>query len=324
MTKEEVIAFFKEKPYALLMGANKLSRQLKTDVNIIREARAIVRKNMKEFGTTYHPKEVAFKKPESKLPRILFLDIETSPLLCLVFQKQVWKARIGHDKVLSDWYILTYSYKWAGEEIIHSERLYGEEAKREDDSRIVNKLWQIFCEADIVIAHNGDSFDIPNINSRFIINGLMPPTSYRQIDTLRIVQKQFGFTHNGLDALCDIFGIPRKLETNFDLWKKCIFGDDNALIEMETYNKNDVNMLEQLYIKLRPWIKSHINLSVYNDIEESQCSHCGGTHIVQHGYSYTNTSKYENFRCLDCGAISRGRKNILSKHKKTLVSLPGR
>jgi hypothetical protein len=77
MTKEDVIELFKEKKYLLEMGARKVGFQLKTDVNIIREARSIVRKNIKEFGTTYHPKEVAFKHDKQK---IIFLDIETAPL----------------------------------------------------------------------------------------------------------------------------------------------------------------------------------------------------------------------------------------------------
>lgn len=323
MTKEEVIAFFKEKPYSLEMGVGKLSSWLKTDVDTIRIARAIVRKNMKEFGTTYHPKEVAFKAVE-KYPRILFIDIETSPLLAMVYQKQVWKARVGYNAVISDWYMLTYAYKWAGDINVYSERITGDEAKREDDSRIVSKLWDVMNEADIVIAHNGDSFDIPNINSRFILNDLIPPSSYRQIDTLKICQKQFGFTHNSLNALAIKFGIPLKIETDLSLWKRCIFGEDKALEEMEFYNRHDVEMLEDLYLKLRPWIKSHVNLSVYNDNPEHQCPHCGGDKLIQDGYSYTNTAKYENYRCISCGAISRGRKTVISKHKKMLVSLPGR
>ena len=105
MTKEEVIAFFKEKPYALLMGANKLSRQLKTDVNVIREARAIVRKNMKEFGTTYHPKEVAFNLPIANSLKVLFLDIETAPMVSYTWGR--WQQNVGLDQTVSEWFILS-------------------------------------------------------------------------------------------------------------------------------------------------------------------------------------------------------------------------
>ena len=81
MTKEEVIAVFKEKSYLLEMGAGKISFQLKTDINIIREARAIVRKRIKESVNACNTKEIAFKSDKQK---ILFLDIETAPLRAFV------------------------------------------------------------------------------------------------------------------------------------------------------------------------------------------------------------------------------------------------
>lgn len=66
MTKDEIISIFKEKPYLLAMGANKVAKQLKSNVNVVREARAVVRGNKKQFGTTYHPRDVAFKQQASK------------------------------------------------------------------------------------------------------------------------------------------------------------------------------------------------------------------------------------------------------------------
>ena len=36
-----------------------------------------------------------------------------------------------------------------------------------DDKALMRKLWDLMDEADIVIGHNCDSFDIKKINSRF-------------------------------------------------------------------------------------------------------------------------------------------------------------
>lgn len=311
MTIEEVVVKMQNRPYLLDMGKNKLASWLKCSTDDIKEAKRLTKK-------------IIIKEKEIKSPKILILDIETSPLLCMVYQKQIWKARIGHDKVLSDWFILTFSCKWLGEEDVISDRLTPSEAVNEDDNRLVRKLWYILSDADIVIAHNGDSFDIPNINSRFVLNGLGPTTYYKQIDTLKVAQRQFGFTHNSLDALAGIFGIPGKTETSFQLWKDCIFGNNDALIKMELYNRHDVEILEKIYLKLRPWIKSHANLSVYNNNEKEQCPHCLSTNLSEEGHYYTHTGKYITHRCLDCGAISRERKSILPKEKSILVSIPGR
>jgi len=109
MTKEEVIAIFKEKKFMILMGANKIAKQLKTTPEIVREARSIVRKNIKEFGTTYHPKEVSFKKPEVRLPKILIFDIESSPAISYHFG--MFNINLSLDQIIEYPIMLTWAAK---------------------------------------------------------------------------------------------------------------------------------------------------------------------------------------------------------------------
>lgn len=170
--------------------------------------------------------------------------------------------------------------------------------------------------------HNS-SFDIPRINTRFIVNGIVPPSPYKQIDTLKVARSQFNFSSNKLDHLAKCFDIEGKYHTGFELWSKCLDGDNKALAEMETYNRHDVEILEEVYLNLRPWMKSHMNVSLYNDSEELQCSHCGSTSLIKTGsFWYTHTGKYPIYRCNECGAHSKERKSI--GKKKFLTSIPGR
>ena len=165
------------------------------------------------------------------------------------------------------------------------------------------------------------NFDTPKLNSRFIINGLTPPTPYRQIDTLQVARKEFGFSSNKLDALAGYFGIEHKSDTDFNLWKRCLAGEQEALDYMEAYNMKDVEILEQVYLKLRPWIKNHPNISLYLENEDETCPHCGSTNLADTGtFSYTNVSKFSNVRCLDCGGMARRRTSDYPKEKrKSLV-----
>jgi len=296
MTLEEIVKFLREKPYAKEMGAGKLSKWFECD----RE-------------TIYKAKEI-LKKSKVKLPKILLLDIETTPLEAFVWQMQVWKARVNDEAVISRWFMLTWSAKWLFSSEVMSMRLTGEEVKHEDDSRIVNGIWKVLNEADIVIAHNGDNFDIPNINTRFIVTGLPPTKPYQTIDTLRIAQKQFGFSHNSLNALARVFGLSEKIETDFELWRRCKNGDEEALKEMETYNKHDVEVLEEVYLKIRSWIKGHPNLSLYNDSEIGQCPNCGSINLKEVGNYFTSVGRYTVHQC-ECGAMSRSRKTNISKNK---------
>jgi len=261
---------------------------------------------------------------EKKLPKVLLFDIETSPLQAFIFQKSVWKANVGADQVISEWFMLTWSAKWLfGDEIL-TDRLTGKEAIKEDDGRIVKSLWKLLDEADIIIAHNGDSFDVPNMNTRFIVHGLPPTSPYQTIDTMLVARKQFGFTHNSLNGLAKIFGFQEKMETTFELWKRCVAGDDEALAYMQKYNNGDVDTLEDVYLKLRPWIKGHPNLGLYVESDEEVCPNCGSSDIqmIPDKYSYTQVSKFPLFRC-KCGAYGRVRKSILPKSvgKTLLVGL---
>lgn len=259
------------------------------------------------------------KIDKSKFPKILIFDIETSPMSAYIWGR--WKQNVSLDQAISEWFMLSWSAKWLNNPNVMSDVLTPEEALKENDSRITHSMWQLFNEADIVIAHNGQKFDTPRLNSRFILNGLIPPTPYRQIDTLVIARKEFGFSSNKLDALAGYFGIEHKIDTDFNLWKRCLAGEQEALDYMEAYNIKDVEILEKVYLNLRPWIKNHPNISLYLENEDETCPHCGSMNVADTGtYSYTNVSKFSNVRCMDCGGLARRRTSDYPKEKrKSLV-----
>jgi len=251
-----------------------------------------------------------------KRPKILVFDIETSPLKAYIFATRLWNTNVNEEQVLSQWFALCWSAKWLFDDKIISDRLTSKEAKREDDSRIVQSMWNLLNEADIVIAHNGDKFDVPNMNTRFIVNGLPPTSPYQTIDTCSIAKRQFGFSHNNLNALAKVFGFKVKIETNFELWKRCVDGEEKALQSMEIYNRRDVETLEEVYMKIRPWIHSHPNLGLYTEATEPICSNCGSRDITKTDkFYYTMTGKYELYLC-ECGAYIRVRTSSLSKEKR--------
>jgi len=251
-----------------------------------------------------------------RLPKVLVFDIETSPLKAYIFATRLWNTNVSEDQVLSEWFALCWSAKWLFDDKIISDRLTGKEAKREDDSRIVKSMWNLLNEADIVVAHNGDKFDVPNMNTRFIVNGLPPTSPYQTIDTCSIAKKQFGFSHNNLNALARVFGFKVKLETTFEDWKRCTDGDEDALLKMQKYNRRDVETLEEVYMKIRPWIHNHPNLGLYTESTRAVCSNCGSNNISKTDkFYYTFTGKYELYRC-ECGAYIRVRTTSLSKDKR--------
>jgi len=252
--------------------------------------------------------------------KILLFDIETAPMTSYIWS--LWSNHVPPNQVKTDWYILTWSAKWLFSPDVFSERLNEQEASDKDDTRLVEALWGVLNEADIVIAHNGRRFDVPKANTRFLLQGLQPPLPYRIIDTLDVLKKQFSFSSNKLDYVNKSLGMEGKIKTDFDLWERCFNGDVDALADMDTYCRKDVMELEELYLKIRPWIKPHPNISMYADATEPMCPTCGHTELNYDGYYCTNVGRYRAFRCEGCGAIGRLRVNTLGAEKKQSLTRP--
>jgi uncharacterized protein YprB with RNaseH-like and TPR domain len=240
------------------------------------------------------------------MPKILYFDIETAPNLSYVwghFEQNV----IEHER---EWYLLCVSYRWEHEKTTHVCSLidFPDDYKKdpENDYNVTKKLWELLNEADIVIAHNGDKFDIRKANARFIAHNLGPTSPVRQIDTLKVARRYFMFNSNKLDHLGQHLGIGRKVDTGgFETWAGCMRGDMKAWKLMIKYAKQDVDLLRNVYLKLRPWMTNHPNLNVYDG--ECNCPTCGSDDLQRRGQKYTQTGSYQQWYCNSCGAWSRTR-----------------
>jgi predicted RNA-binding Zn-ribbon protein involved in translation (DUF1610 family) len=77
---------------------------------------------------------------------------------------------------------------------------------------------------------------------------------------------------------------------------------------MRQYNINDVALTEELYERIRPWIPNHPSFAAMTG--EHVCPACGSKELESRGkgYSYTQQSSYQRFRCKECGKWSRATK----------------
>lgn len=259
------------------------------------------------------------KKDDQIQARVLLLDIETAPIRAYVFR--LWKQNIGINQIDKDWFCLSWAAKWLFEPEVVSNRLTGKEAIKQEDKRIIKNLHKMVNEADIIIAHNGDKFDVPAINTRFLVHGMNPPTPYQTIDTLKTLQRQFRFSSNKLDHVNRILGLRRKVDTGgFELWEKCYQGDEASLKLMDEYNVHDVRILEELYLELRPWIKPHPNLGLFILDQVERCPTCGSKELIEEGTYRTYANNFKALRCNNCGAVGRKRlSDVNIKQKRHLI-----
>jgi hypothetical protein len=136
-----------------------------------------------------------------------------------------------------------------------------------------------------------------------------------------VAAKTFGFTSNKLEFLSSVLCTKKKLAhrkfAGFELWKQCLAGNQAAWAEMKRYNIRDVEALEELYLKFRPWQQvGSPNFAVFNDTEVEQCPKCGSENIQRRGYSFLTVGKYQRFQCTDCGAWGRSGLLVNTKGKR--------
>lgn len=247
--------------------------------------------------------------------RVLLFDIETAPL-----EVYVWGLRhnnyISPDNIVKDYSVLCWSAKWLFESDVFGEAVSLNDAVDREDKSILKKIWKLLDEADIVIVQNGKKFDIPKLNTRFIRAGFSPPMYYQVIDTKDVMEKNFSFSSNKLDYVNQFLGLGGKSDMDFQDWVNCVSSKvgietrKKSLLKMFEYNKRDVQIMEELYLIIRPWIPSHSNLGIYADVDKDCCPNCQSTELKWSGQYATPLGLYVAFRCLSCGAIGRSTKKL--------------
>lgn len=237
--------------------------------------------------------------------KILLWDTETAANKAYVWGKYQQDV-IAYDQ---EWYMLCFSYKWLGEKktnVVSLPDFPGYQKDLSNDKKLVTSLWNLLNEADIAIGHNSAKFDHRKANARFAFHGLPPHSPVRIIDTLQIARRHFAFNCNRLDSLGELLGLGRKVpHKGFDLWKGCMSGDTASWKTMVKYAKGDVDLLEKIYLRLRPYSEDSVHVGLFEENPLGKCPCCGSANLIKRGYRVASTRVYKQYVCKDCGRWSR-------------------
>lgn len=241
-----------------------------------------------------------------KSPRILLLDIETLPNLGWTWGKYEQNV-ISFEREIC---IATYAAKWLDGPVFAKAMpdYKGYKPGSYDDKKLLVDLQKLLDEADIVVGHKAQSYDVRVINARLLFHKIPPPSPYKVVDTLLSVRRVARFNSNKLDDLGKLLGEGKKLKTDFDLWLGCVNGDTKAWAKMVSYNKRDILLLERLYLRLLPWISNHPNLTLFD--KDAKCPKCGSHKFQRRGYAVSATRRYQRIQCLDCTGWSKLSKSV--------------
>lgn len=248
--------------------------------------------------------------------KICVWDVETN--MNIVGSFTLYPESINYENILQEWYIITGCWKFLGQSKIHSISVL-DDAKRftknhTDDYHVVKALRDMLEDVDVLIHHNGDKFDLKKLNARLIYHKLPPLPKILTVDTLKEVRKIAAFNCNRLDYLCKHLSGQGKIETEKGLWLKVLSGDQKATKNMITYCKGDVERLEELYLRLRPYMKSHPNVATP---ETCNCPKCNSNKTKKNGLKIRQTGyRYQQYQCQNCGCNFSDTKNLIKPLSK--------
>ena len=217
----------------------------------------------------------------------------------------MWDQNVSLSQLEQPSHVMCFAAKWIGERKVS---YFSEHHDGRDE--MIAAAWLMLDEADAVVGYNSKGFDVKHLHREFVLAGMPPPAPHRDIDLLLVARSRFKFVSNKLDHVAAELGVGTKLKhQGFEMWRKCIDGDERAWATMKRYNIQDVRLTERVYDRLRPWIKNHPHPGLYGGDVEG-CPNCGGT-LAPVPDRTTNTASrvYVLLRCVDCGANARPAKS---------------
>jgi DNA polymerase elongation subunit (family B) len=245
--------------------------------------------------------------------KILLLDIETAPNLVHVWG--LYEQNVAINQIQAAGYVLCWSAKWLGDPELMFDSVHQSRPKT-----MLKRIHKLLDQADVVISYNGIRFDLPTLNKEFVTHDLAPPAPYKQVDLLRTARGQFRFPSNKLDYVAQALDLGHKVRhKGHSLWVECMAGDDEAWRQMEKYNKQDVVLLEKVYLRLLPWIKGHPNHGVYDEPGIPVCPTCGHHHLQRRGFARTIANKYARYQCMNCGTWTREPFSELTREDRGII-----
>lgn len=280
MILEEIKEFLRNKPGYIKEGGKRLRNHLlnkgfTTTINLCKKALKEVRL---ENNTTVN-------KIQNNQGKVLIYDIETSYNIGK-FWRAGYNLNINPGDIIHERAIICISYKWLGEEQVYNLTWDNNQC----DKFLLEQFIPILDEADMIVAHNGDRYDLKFIKTRALKHNLKMLINYKQFDTLKVAKAKFMFNSNKLDYISKFLGAEGKISTEMKLWddiilKKC----PKALIKMLDYCDEDVRQLEVVYNALVSWDNPKFHAGVLNGKTKQTSPITGSINITHVKEMVTNS-----------------------------------
>lgn len=244
-------------------------------------------------------------------PKIVMFDLETLPDMNAAMERfagiSQWPGKsIGADMNS----IICFGYKILGDKRARCESIWDIDPdwskNVNDDSALCQFIYDTLHDADGIVTHNGEKFDIKVLNTRLKKYGLPGLHKILHVDTCQLAKSKLKLSSNSLDNVASHLGCRRKLKHDgWGMWVRVRQGDPTAARLMAKYCIQDVEVLHEVFEALRCFTSKIPNYNLFDGAKQV-CPSCGkATRQKSKGWKHTSTRSYRQKICGHCGSVYR-------------------
>lgn len=211
--------------------------------------------------------------------------------------------------------LLCVGYKWLDEDKVHVMSLLDYEGWDEDftnDKKLVKDFMKVYSTADLTIAYNGVLFDRPWLLAKVLEHKLPIPPSIPMQDPYFTAKSNMRLSRKSLANIISHLDLDtKKTPVEGKIWKKAATGNKRSIQYIIDHCEADVIALEEVYLRLRPLMRTHFRLSA----DLGQCRYCESTKLQSRGKQITKLKAAQRrVQCTSCGAWDTRTLKEVEKH----------
>lgn len=249
--------------------------------------------------------------------RILILDVErVMPEYRIRSWSRKYDRYLHYDQLVTDARTALVAWSWYDEDEIHAAAEWDKGGR----NQFLKRVHRVMEQADIIVTHNGANADEPWLLADFTIPRKGAPGAHqfkrlpelppwKTVDTLKTLRsKRYkGIDFKGLDAVCQIVGLPGKTDSyDYRVMDAAVAGDTEAQEQITSYCKGDVAAERFVYDWARPGMANHPHLIVEGKGALLVCNRCGSAETLPNAKRWmANVQSYEMLRCSGCTGYRR-------------------
>lgn len=178
--------------------------------------------------------------------------------------------------------LLCVGYRWLHEKKVHCLAITDYDSFKNnatDDRKLLVDFIKVLDEADIIVTYYGKCFDWPYLQAKSLEYGMGPLPTIPHVDLYFTVKSNMCISRKSLANVSEYLCLDaKKTPVLGRVWKRAMTGHHGSIKYIVRHCIADIELLVELYEKLRPLVRSHPKIN-----GNGPCRFCGSEKLQKRG-----------------------------------------